>query len=69
MARGRNERVLTEQEKEFIVNNVSVMTDKELSEELSRVTNLEYSAGFIAYQRRKLGIKKERGRGVCRVQS
>ena len=67
--RKKGKRVLTDQEKDFIRANAGTMTDKQMGQELTNMTGLEYKPSFIANQRRKLGIKKERGRGVCRVQS
>jgi len=46
----------------FIRDNISVLSDTELANKLSQVTNQNISSGMIRRQRRKLGIQKKRGR-------
>jgi hypothetical protein len=52
----------TNQDKEFIKDNFNSMSDDELALRLSQLTNSAISVSMIRTQRRKLGIKKNRGR-------
>jgi hypothetical protein len=52
----------TNEDKEFIKNNSNHMGDDELALKLSQLTSYSISVAMIRTQRRKLGIKKNRGR-------
>jgi hypothetical protein len=52
----------TNQDKEFIRDNVATMSDDELALRLSQITNTTVSVAMIRTQRRRLGIKKRQGR-------
>lgn len=52
----------TSEDKEFIKNNVSNMSDDELALRLSQLNNANISVAMVRTQRRRLGIKKNRGR-------
>lgn len=49
-------------ELQFIRDNISVLSDNELASKLTEMTNETVSCGMIRRQRRKLGVKKPRGR-------
>ena len=59
--------VWTDQEKIFIQENAHILTDKEGSEQLSRITGRKVTIHAWRKQRQKLGITKMPGRGICRV--
>lgn len=52
----------TNEDKEFIKDNVSHMSDDELALRLSQLTNSTVSVPMIRTQRRRMGIKKKQGR-------
>lgn len=52
----------TNEDKEFIKDNVSNMSDDELALRLSQLTNSTISVPMIRTQRRRMGIKKKQGR-------
>jgi hypothetical protein len=49
-------------ELEFVKENYNTMNDLELSSKLSQITGQNISTAMIRRQRRKLNIKKQRGR-------
>lgn len=49
-------------ELEFVRDNYTTMNDLELSTKLSQITGQNISTAMIRRQRRKLNIKKNRGR-------
>jgi hypothetical protein len=49
-------------ELEFVRENYNTMNDLELSSKLSQITGQNISTAMIRRQRRKLNIKKQRGR-------
>ena len=59
--------VWREEHKQFIRDNASTMTDKEIAEELSNMTGRNVTMQAARKQRQKLGVKKGHGRGVCLV--
>ena len=59
--------VWTDQEKDFVKQNASILTDKQGSEELSRITGRNITLNSWRKQRQKLGIAKMPGRGICRL--
>lgn len=52
----------TESELNFVRDNHATMNDLELSAKLSQMTGQNISTAMIRRQRRKLSIKKNRGR-------
>lgn len=52
----------TESELNFVKDNHATMNDLELSAKLSQMTGQNISTAMIRRQRRKLSIKKNRGR-------
>jgi hypothetical protein len=46
----------------FIRENISILSDTELANKLSQITGQNISYGMIRRQRRKIGVKKKRGR-------
>lgn len=54
---------------EFIKNNADKMDDIELASRLSELTSTQISVSMIRNQRRKIGVKKPRGRKSKNIQS
>jgi len=52
----------TESELSFVRENHNIMNDMELSSKLSQITGQNISTAMVRRQRRKLNIKKNRGR-------
>jgi len=52
----------TESELNFVRENHALMNDMELSSKLSQITGENISTAMVRRQRRKLNIKKSRGR-------
>lgn len=52
----------TESELNFVKENHTIMNDMELSSKLSQITGQNISTAMVRRQRRKLNIKKSRGR-------
>ena len=46
----------------FVRDNISLLSDEELANKLSVMTNENITTGMVRRQRRKLGIVKARGR-------
>jgi|TARA_R100000008_G_C3447759_1_gene97781 hypothetical protein len=59
--------VWTEEEKDFVRQNANILTDKQGSEQLSRITGRNVTLNSWRKQRQKLGISKMPGRGICEV--
>lgn len=58
----------SKEEMEFIANNASSMKDDEIAQYLNKIDGSRViSVGMIRRQRRKLSIKKPRGRKPSRV--
>jgi hypothetical protein len=51
-----------ETELEYIKNNHNILSDEEIAANLSKITNKNITVAMIRRQRRKLVIKKPRGR-------
>lgn len=49
-------------ERDFIQNNYTLLSDGEIALRLSQMSNSSISVAMVRRQRRKLMIKKERGR-------
>jgi len=60
-------KVWSDTEKQFIKDHAHDMKDKELLEELSQKTSRKITLQGIRKQRRKIGIVKKRGRGLCEI--
>tara|TARA_B100000287_G_scaffold9856_1_gene10018 strand:+ start:3105 stop:3386 length:282 start_codon:yes stop_codon:yes gene_type:complete len=60
-------KVWSKEEKEFIKNNASMMTDKTLAIKLSQITGRNVTLQAVRKQRQKMGISKQPGRGICAV--
>ena len=60
-------KVWAKEEKEFIRNNASMMTDKTLAVKLSQITGRNVTLQAVRKQRQKMGISKQPGRGICAV--
>jgi hypothetical protein len=52
----------TNTETDFINNNHKIMNDETLAKELSQMVGQSVTTAMIRRQRRKLNLKKERGR-------
>lgn len=52
----------TEAEMTFIQNNTGIMTDLEVAASLSKMSGEDVTTNMIRRQRRKMGVKKSRGR-------
>ena len=59
--------VWSDVEKQFIKDNAANMTDEQLIVHLSKFTSRKISLHALRKQRRKLGIIKKCGRGVCAI--
>ena len=59
--------VWNEREKEFVRQNAGILTDKEGSERLSRITGRNITLHAWRKQRQKIGISKMPGRGICQI--
>jgi len=59
--------VWKENEKNFIKENAQTMKDKEIAENLTKISGRVVTVQAVRKQRQKLGITKARGRGICAV--
>ena len=59
--------VWTELERQYIRSNADKMSDEEGARTLSGIVRRKISVHAWRKQRQSLGIKKESGRGVCRI--
>ena len=59
--------IWTDEEKEFVKKNSHILTDKQGSEELSRITGRNITLNSWRKQRQKLMIPKMPGRGICKL--
>lgn len=57
----------TEKDKEFIKQNAESMKDKELVIALQNMTQRKITVDAVRKLRQRLGIKKESGRGLCKL--
>ena len=60
-------KVWKDHERKFIKDNAAILTDKELSIKLTQMCGRTVTIQAVRKQRQKAGIKKERGRGICKV--
>lgn len=58
----------TEVEKEYIRRNAHLIHDKLLAQKLSAMSGRTITIHAIRKQRRKLGLKKSSGRGICKIE-
>lgn len=58
----------TDSDREFIKNNADKIDDIELASRLSEITSTQISVSMIRNQRKKLEIKKPRGRKSKSIQ-
>jgi len=54
-------------EEEFIREHAATLKDEEACEQLSQITGRSINVHSYRKKRYKLGVKKEKGKGVCRV--
>lgn len=59
----------TKYELEFIKNNAEKLKDKELAQELTKISGRVVTVAAVRKQRHTLKIKKEPGRGVSKIKS
>ena len=59
--------IWSESERNFVRDNAGILTDKEGSEQLSRITGRMVTIHAWRKQRQKMGISKMPGRGICRI--
>jgi ribosomal protein S13 len=59
--------VFTQEERDFVRDNASILTDKQGAIKLSETLGKAMSVNTYRSIRHELGIKKARGRGVCRI--
>jgi len=60
-------KVWSESEKKFIKNNAGTMKDADMVAHLSKITGRKISLQALRKQRRRLGILKQCGRGICQI--
>lgn len=61
-------KIWSDSERQFIVNNAGKLKDKQLAAKLTQMTGRLISIQSVRKQRQKLGITKKPGRGKCEVQ-
>lgn len=59
--------IWTNSEKNYIKKNAAIKTDEELTAELQKMSFRHISLQSVRKQRRKLGILKCSGRGICKI--
>ncbi len=59
--------VWTEAEDNFVRQNAARLKDRELAATLTRLTGRPISEAGVRQVRKRLGIKKKPGRGVCEL--
>jgi len=57
----------SETEKKYIKQHSSTMRDKDIAIYIASTSGREVSIQAVRKQRRKLGINKQSGRGVCKI--
>lgn len=60
-------KVWSNEEKEYILQNAATLTDKEGAEKLTQLMGRTVTLAAWRKQRQKLGIKKSPGRSVCKI--
>jgi hypothetical protein len=56
-------------ENNFIKENAGIFKDTQLVMEIQRVFGKQVKLHQVTKQRQRLGIKKQKGRGICKVVS
>ena len=59
----------TYSEKEYIRKNANFKTDKELAQELTAISRRIITLAAVRKIRQKMGLKKQSGRGICKIKS
>jgi hypothetical protein len=59
--------IWTEEERQFIRNNSNIITDEVGAKQLSKITGRHISVQSWRKQRKRMGIYKKPGRGICAV--
>lgn len=57
----------SDSEKEFVRQNAGLLKDEEIAASLSRLTGHAFTLYAVRKIRKQLGIHKQRGRGVNRI--
>jgi len=57
----------SESDKNFIKRHAASMSDKEIAEKLTKISNRKVTLDAARKMRQILGIKKARGRGICKL--
>ena len=65
----RRTNIWSDVEKNFIRDNAATMKDGDAAEALSKIVGRPISVYAWRRQRQMMGIKKGRGRGICKVVS
>lgn len=60
-------KVWKDHERQFIKDNAGKMKDKEIAIKLTQISGRTITIQAVRKQRQKMGITKERGRGICKV--
>lgn len=60
-------KIWTDAEKEYIRNNAATKKDRELAEELSKMSGRNVTIAAVRKQRQALKIFKSSGRGKCQL--
>lgn len=59
--------IWTEAERNFVKQNASKLTDEVIAAKLSLMCNREITKQAVRKQRQKMHLKKQPGRGVCKL--
>jgi len=54
-------------EKEYIRLNCQKYHDAEIAKKLTKITGRKISVTSVRKQRRKMGVHKQAGRGICKI--
>ncbi len=58
----------TDAEKKYIRDNAHRLKDVELAEHISKSSGRHVSLQAVRKMRQKLGVKKQSGRGICKIE-
>lgn len=59
--------IWTEAERDFVRQHAGKLTDKVIAAKLSLMCNRQVTTQSVRKQRQKMGLKKQQGRGVCKL--
>lgn len=59
--------IWTTAEKDFVKQNAGTLTDKVIAAKLTLMCNRTVTTQAVRKQRQKMGLKKQQGRGVCKL--